>query len=132
MLKNDRWFVLLFMAILLYLGAKALSPVPVPRESSCKIAEGTLLEITTVGEDLFFLLKDDQTRYYINEGLNKGLDPGQLSQTLTGQFISIKYPRYWTPVDPLKRKRHISKLTHGDHTLYSELREDKIPGTRDK
>ncbi|MCB0667208.1 MAG: hypothetical protein KDC80_15375 [Saprospiraceae bacterium] len=125
MLKNHRWFVLILLALLLYLGTQSLSPVPILPEKRCLIAEGVVSDINADGHDIFITLNDNSKRFYINRGLDKDLDVENLIEKLKGKKINLKYPSYWTPLDPLSHTRHLSKVEYRDSVWYSELREDQ-------
>ena len=126
MLKNSRWLVLFGIATLLFLVAKACSPVPIPLERNCRVFKGTLTKIATDGtNDIFFNFDNSEKLFYINRGLEKGLKIESLKDQLVGQEVVIKYPRYWTPLDPLNHVRQVSKLEFQDSTIYSELRSVK-------
>lgn len=122
MLKNNRWFVLLGLVLLLFLAIKACSPVPTPLEKNCITFSGVLTSIDLGRKnDLVFIFSGHDTKYYIDHGTDKGLDLNQLQQALIGEEVLIKYPKYWTPLDPLNRLRQISKLEYGDSTIFSEV-----------
>lgn len=127
MLKNNRWLVLLSITLLLYIGIKACSPVPIPLERYCREVKGLVSAIHLDGTgDIFFTIDNTNKRFYINHGLSKGLEIDTLKAMLIGNEVVIKYPRYWTPLDPLNRVRHISKLEFQDSTIFSELLDPKL------
>ena len=123
MLKNSRWLVLFGLAVLLFLATKACSPVPRPKEKDCLIDQGIVAGIQLGGKnDIMFSLENNRRRYYINRALEKGLSLDQFAAELKGKEIVVKYPRYWTPLDPLNRTRHVSKLEVQDSTYFSEIK----------
>ncbi|MBK8505170.1 MAG: hypothetical protein IPL46_24965 [Saprospiraceae bacterium] len=92
MLKNSRWFVLLGLAVLLFLSTRACSPVPRPKEKDCLIDEGVITHIEIRGKnDIMFNLADNPRKYYINRGLESGLDLAQFKAQLIGSTVVIKY-----------------------------------------
>jgi hypothetical protein len=125
MLKNSRWFVLLGLTVLLFLATKACSPVPRSAEKACLVDEGVITQVEIAGtNDILFNLAENPKRYYINRGLERGLDFDQFKTRLIGRHVVVKYPRYWTPLDPLSRTRHIRKLESQDSIIYSEFKKE--------
>ncbi len=127
MIKIKYWFLIV---IALLLGGVILifRPVRVPDEKECLIATGIVTHIFEGGEnDVNFRLKGHDCTFYINRCLEIGLDIESLRYELTGKEVVIKYPDYWTPLDPKNKIRHLSKLQLGDKVIYSKLdkEEDK-------
>ncbi|MCI5083085.1 MAG: hypothetical protein MRY78_15400 [Saprospiraceae bacterium] len=119
----QRWIPILAGLFVLFCIA-FLRPVPIVPESKCHVVEGEVTGIIgTESQDIFIRLKDNPTRYYINRGLEQGLAIADLRQKLVGQEVILKYPPYWTPLDPNNKIRHISKVEFQGETLFSELRE---------
>lgn len=99
-----------------------LRPVPIVQEDRALEVEGLVKTIYEGGEnDVVFLLEDNQTRYYINRGLEMGLNLESLQKELIGQEVLIKYPKYWTPLDWNDEIKHLSKLVYGDSVYFNEL-----------
>jgi len=87
------------------------------------LVEGTVPQIYEAGiKDVVFILKGNDTHYYINRGLENGLVLNELKDKLIGQKIKIWYPKYWTPLDPKNAIRHLSKLALGQEVIFNELR----------
>ena len=61
-------------------------------------------------------------RFYINRGVEEGLSVRDLSEKLEGEVVTLKYPKYWTPLDWNNRIKHISKLQFNDEVLFNELK----------
>ncbi len=113
---------LVCLATLFIGGLLIMRPVPIPGENDCLVVKGTVDHIYEGGvKDVVFVLNDHKTRYYINRGLEQGLDLEQLRESLLQQEITIKYPEYWTPLDHTNSIRHISKVEFGDNVIFSEL-----------
>ena len=99
-----------------------LRPVPIVKEDKALEVRGLVKTIYEGGvHDVVFLLEDDQTRYYINRGLEMGLDLESLQKELVGQEVLIKYPKYWTPLDWNDEIKHLSKLVYRDSVYFNEL-----------
>lgn len=121
-MKRVHLLTLMASLLLLTTVILILRPVPTPAESACEVTTGTVWNIYETGvKDVTFQLKGDHRRYYINRGLEQGLDLQQLRAELIGQEVELKYPSYWTPLDPKGRIRHLAKVSHGDRVIFSEL-----------
>ncbi len=120
-MKTRNWIILLG---LLFLGPGILifRPVPIPDEKDCLSLKGTVTEIYEGGiKDVVFKLQGLDKEFYINRGLERGLDLKKLKAELTNKEIVIKYPKYWTPLNPGNSVRHISKIECAGKTIFTEL-----------
>ena len=98
-----------------------MRPVPITSEDKCLVVEGTVKHIYEGGiHDVVFVLEEKGTRYYINRGLEQGLTLDKLRDDLVGENVTIKYPKYWTPLDPKESIRHLSKLEWGQEVIFDE------------
>lgn len=98
------------------------SPVPVPDERDCLIARGVVVNIFESGsKDLSIILAGNKTRFYVNRGLERGLTIGETGAALLGREVLLKYPKYWTPLDPQNSIRHVSKIEIDGQTIFTEL-----------
>lgn len=99
----------------------ALRPVPILNEEACKSVNGTLEKLHEgPGYDLVIKLAEDSRRFYINRGLEQGLDLAELKRTLLGKEILLKYPEHWTPLDPFNETIHVSILEFEGQKLFDE------------
>ena len=115
------WIMLLVFGFLLS-AVLILRPVPIPEEKDCLITKGTVVQIYEAGvKDVVFRLKDQGRSFYVNRGLERGLDLGKLRAQLINQNITIKYPKYWTPLDPGNSSRHVSKIEFDGETIFTEI-----------
>lgn len=107
----------LFIAILIF------RPVPIVAEEKAVTEEGIVSEIySNQGNDVIFRIKDTPRRFYINRGLEYGLNLEQLQNELVGETIVMKYPKYWTPLDWNNEIRHLSKVEYKGAVLFNELK----------
>ena len=98
-----------------------LRPVPTPLEKDCITIKGTVTHIYEGGvKDVVFVLDGRKETYYINRGLEQ-LNLAALKKELEGKEITIKYPDYWSLLDPGKSLRHISKIEYMEATVFSEI-----------
>ena len=72
-------------------------------------------------KDVVFKLQGLDKEFYINRGLERGLDLKKLRADLTNKEIVIKYPKYWTPLNPANSVRHISKIESDGTTVFTEI-----------
>ena len=119
MKKIKIWHVLI---VLFFLTAvTTLRPVPIVKESEFDIVEGVVVNVFESGaKDVSILLEGDDRKFYINRGLENGLELNSLTRKLMGNKVVMKYPSYWTPLNPFNSVRHISKLSLGEEVLFDE------------
>lgn len=109
--------------LLFFLGFLFFRPVPIVAEERALVIEGTVFAIREgVENDVHIKLKETPTRFYINRGLENGLNLDTLRKHLLGKKATIKYPKYWTPLDWNNEIRHISKLETKDTIWFNELK----------
>ena len=110
--------ILIFVAFILI-----FRPVPIVEEQYAIETKGIVTDVYEGGRfDVVFKLKDRKQRYYINRGLENGLDLKDLQKRLIGQEVTIKYPKYWTPLDWNNTIRHLSKLEFQNEVIFNELK----------
>jgi hypothetical protein len=113
----------LMIAVIFILATQIFKPVPIVTESECLIQSGIVTAIDEGGtNDVVIRLKDNDEMFYINRGLEQGLDLGILKSTLIGNEVILKYPKHWTPLDPYNKTHHVSKVEHGEHVIFDELK----------
>ena len=107
----------------LILAALIFRPVPIPDNAEdCLVAEGRVTHIFEGGvKDVVFRLANDETTYYINRGLEQGLNLENLKETLIGNHVKILYPDYWTPLNPNSASRHLTILEYNGKDIYNEI-----------
>ncbi len=99
-------------------------PVPLVPESKCIVHTGEVQDVFEAGvKDVVLRMENTPTRFYINRGLKQGLILDSLRAQLIGKQVTVKYPPYWTPLDPKDKVKHISKLEYNDIVIFSELRD---------
>jgi hypothetical protein len=109
--------------MILTAGLLILRPVPIVKEENALKVKGIVKGIHEGGEnDVVFYLENHDTRYYINRGLENGLNLASLKNKLMGKEVTIKYPKYWTPLDWDNEIRHLSKLEYKGEVLFNELK----------
>jgi hypothetical protein len=118
-MKTKPWVILIAVAFLLA-GVLILRPVPIPDEKDCLIVNGKVIEINEAGtKDVVFRLAGQDRTFYMNRGLERGLELRKLRAELVDKEITIKYPKYWTPLG--NSSKHISKIKSSGRTIFTEL-----------
>ena len=102
--------VITFVICTLVLSFMIFKMVPVESEDNSVILQGLVVDIYEAGaKDIVFKLDNDNFNYYINRGLEAGMDIDDLKDKLIGNTIEIKYHMH---------SRHIYKLKHNDDVLF--------------
>jgi hypothetical protein len=110
---------LIFFAFLAFV----FRPVPILAEKDCLTVSGVLISASEGSSyDVVLRLAGDNTHYYINRGLERGLTMEQV-RGLLNEPVVLKYPSYWTPLDPGNGSRHISKIESRGEVIFTELKE---------
>ena len=118
---TTKWRILIGLAFL-GLGILIFRTVPIPDEKDCLTVKAKVTEVYEAGfKDIVFKLQGLNKEFYINRGLERGLDLQQLRAGLTNKEIVILYPAYWTPLDPANSTRHISKMEHDGKIVFTEI-----------
>ncbi len=116
-----KW-LLITCGVLLIFSYFVFRPVPIVSEEKALVTSGIVRDIFSAGtQDIVFELQDDPRLFYINRGLDRGLDIEHLHELLVGNKVVLKYPKYWTPLDWKGEVRHVSKLEFANQVLFNEL-----------
>ena len=106
------------------LVAMSLRPVPIIEESEAESISGVVEHIYEAGiKDAVFVIRDAESRFYINRGFERGLNLNDLKTNLIGKEVTLKYPKYWTPLDWGRTSIHASKLEHEGVVLFNEFKQ---------
>jgi len=118
------YLIAVSLAIVLFaLGLYFFRPVPIVKEKDAITVTGIVVDIFEAGvKDVVFKLNGDNVIYYVNRGLEHGLNIDSLKAKLVGNQVTLKYPDYWTPLDKDKKTRHLSKVEFNNEVLFNELR----------
>ena len=112
-----------FSLIILIIAVLIFRPVPIVSESNAISEIGIVKEIySNKGNDVIFVMENTNRRFYINRGLENGLELNNLKEKLIGNSIVVKYPKYWTPLDWNDKIKHISKVEFNNEILFNELK----------
>jgi hypothetical protein len=123
MMKFTVWALSFLAFLFLAITVLVLRPVPQVSEDNCLVAKGTIISVMETGvNDILFKLEGDKTAYYINRGLEQGLNLDSLWANVRGKEAILKYPKYWTPLDPNNSLRHLAKVEIEGEVIFSEFR----------
>ncbi len=116
--------IILGLIALFFVAAIAIfRPVPIVTEDKALVETGVVAMIKEGGvKDVVIRLEGNKRVFYINRGLENGLNLDELKEKLIGNEITVKYPKYWTPLDWNDRIKHISKVEIGDEVIFDEFR----------
>ena len=124
MKKIANYFLIMSFSIFLIIAILIFRPVPIVSESKAIAENGIVSEIySNKGNDIIFVMEGKERRFYINRGLENGLELDNLKEKLIGNSVVVKYPKYWTPLDWNNNIRHISKVEFNGEVLFNELKE---------
>jgi len=111
-----------FFVVLLSLPLLAFIVLAVPSPNADNTAEkvGIVTNVFEGGEkDIVFKLSGEEEHFYINRGLESGLDINTLMDQLIGREVLFVYPKRNTGMGI----KHLYHVQAGDHEIYSEYPE---------
>lgn len=117
MKKRNRFNLLgiTFAVMLPFLCIAFLQPVDASQDNCLQVA-GTVEAVTeSTSYDVSFKLKDDPAIYYVNRGLERGLELISLKKDLIGQDINLWHAQSWQSTS-----LHIAHIEVGEEVVYSE------------
>jgi len=113
---------IVFAAFFFVAALSILRPVPIVKEDKAIVDKAIVTHIYEGGvKDVVFRTNGDKPLYYINRGLENGLELEDLRKKLVGNEVTFKYPEYWTPLDWNNSIRHVSKVEYNDEIIFNEL-----------
>jgi len=122
MRKITKIFLIAFSLAVVITAVLVLRPVPIISENEAITETGIVSDIYEDGDnDIVFRLENNERIFYINRGLQNGLEINTLKEKLIGNPIILKYPKYWTPLDWNDKIKHLSKVAFKDEIVFNEL-----------
>jgi len=120
-LKHIYW-ILIGGATLFVLGIMIFRPVPILPEKDLVVLKGRVTGVYEGGvKDVNLKLEGRSETFYVNRGLERGLNLQELKDQLINQDIIIKYPDQWSLLNSNKTSVHISKIEHLGMTIFTEV-----------
>lgn len=123
MKKISTIILISFSSIVIIFAVLIFKPVPIVSENKTISENGIVKEIYSNEEnDIIFELENIERKFYINRGLESGLELNHMKEKLIGNSITLKYPKYWTPLDWNNSIKHISKVEFNHEIIFNELK----------
>jgi len=98
--------------------------VPSPTKRNTVSVEGTIEKIYEGGvRDVVFKLEDDDRLFYINRGLENGLDLSELKDKYIGKKLTLTYINHKYLFDIFVSNSHLAEVKTNDTTIYSEFKD---------
>jgi len=99
------------------------SKVPIPDSvEQCLKVEGKVIDIIDAGSyDIRFIIEGDHSIYYINRGLERGLNLDELKNKLIGKTATFYYPEHFSILDPNNNSRHLNQVNFQDEIIFTEI-----------
>ena len=114
-------FIFLGIALVVFL-AYSFKPVTTVDSDDCVLISGKIVSIEEgPSNDIQIRLENDSHDYYLNRGLEKGLNLAQLSSKVLNKTVTLYCPHRWTLVSPDGIVPHISRMEKGTTIVYSEF-----------
>ncbi|WP_430411512.1 hypothetical protein [Kordia sp.] len=114
-------FIFLGIAFVIFL-AYSFKPVTSVNSDDCVLISGKIVSIEEgTSNDIQIRLENDSHYYYINRGIEKGVNLAQLSSKVLNKTVTLYCPNRWTLVSPDGIVPHISRLDKGTTVVYSEF-----------
>lgn len=115
--------IILFPVLIIALLFLVFRPIPVSRDNSIVI-NTTVDKVNKGSEDnIIFKLNNVSGIFYINHGLQKGLNLDTLQAELVNREVRVLYLKsnFFSGFSPVKGTKYITELKLGDKVIYSEL-----------
>jgi hypothetical protein len=114
-------FIFLGIALVVFL-AYSFKPVTTVDSDDCVLISGKIVSVEEgTSNDIQIRLENDSHYYYINRGIEKGLNLAQLSSKVLNKTVTLYCPNRWTLVSPDGIVPHISRMEKGTTIVYSEF-----------
>ena len=96
--KISKIIFISFSLLFFIVAVLIFRPVPIVAEKNTISESGIVKEIyTNKGNDIIFILENVQRRFYINRGLEMGLELTDLKKRLIGNLIAVSYTHLTLP-----------------------------------
>ncbi|CAN5779864.1 hypothetical protein BH24BAC1_BH24BAC1_02970 [soil metagenome] len=101
----------------------AFRPVKPTKQNSRNLSAVVADVKETENKDVLLTFYGDRTVYYLNRGVEQGLDVKVLREQLLNNMVDITFVDHWTPLDPVRSLKPVASLTVKGKILYSGLQE---------
>ncbi|MFT6850067.1 MAG: hypothetical protein ACJATA_000873 [Sphingobacteriales bacterium] len=99
----------------------SLTPVPPINERNAIVETGKVVYVGEGGvKDVVLRLEGNKRVFYLNRGLEKTPDINYWRNNLLNTQVTFKYPKYWTPLDPKDKTKHVCIIENETGLFYDE------------
>lgn len=108
----------IFAGLIIY----SFRPLPKAEPSNCVAVKATVAEVRK-GEgpgDIVVTLEGNDGYYYINRGLDYGIDLNEISNQLMNKPVNLYYIRHWSLLNMNGKTRHVARIEVGGEVVYDE------------
>ncbi len=115
--------ILIFTVLIIVALFFVFRPISITRDNSI-VFNTTVYKVGEGSEkNVILQLKNGSGTYYINHGLQKGLNLETLQKELVNQKVTVLYlkPSFVSGFSPVADTKYITELRLGDKVIYSEL-----------
>ncbi len=101
----------------------SFSPLPKATYENCEKITGEVINVFKGSgkNDIVINLKNDGNYYYVNRGLERGLNLEALQTQLINNNITLYYVKHWSLLDPYNKTRHVARLDFDGNKIYNEM-----------
>lgn len=109
--------------VLFALLVMALTPVPRATPEHCFTMTGRVSSVTTpCCQDVSIWIEGDPHRYYINRGVERGIDVAALHQRLRGREVQLMViRRNWSPLDASHSMAPVAQVSDIDGIAFTAM-----------
>lgn len=117
-----RWTLAGITVAATILVAVGLQPVPQPTSENTETVSAVVTGVqATESFDIFFEVTDhDGERYYINRGVEHGLDARSLEALVRNKVVDLTYVKHRSLFDPAGRSHHLIAVSCGDSLIFAQ------------
>ena len=114
-------FATVFILLILASYILIFTPVPQPTNENIDVISGHVVNVHEGGvNDVVITLADDDRIYYINRGLERGVDLYRFAEQLKGNYVKLHISqRMWSPLDPSYNLAPVQHVVFGQKVLFT-------------
>ena len=123
MMKSSFFIRLIVGFITAFVFLVAWLKVPTPTLENTTFVTGQLEYVSApCCEDVGIRLKGDNHFYYINRGVESGIDVDAWSRRMGNDEVSLRIiETRWSPLNPAKRTVPVAEISHDGEVLFSSM-----------
>lgn len=115
--------VFVFAALTLITLALTFVPIYKVQYDECIQVRGKVASIyvNNGSKDIQIRIENNKGRYYINNGIEAGLNIEELSHLLLNQEVNLLYVDHWSLLNFNGLQRHVSFLSYNGEEFFNEI-----------